>query len=429
MDLPRSISISKPLLQVDENVARLSVIARFPEGPRELWFALPALHADKLSTEICDGFVLALYPLAAQRGLGLRIEGAMSRRLLDALNGQCGELLHTLLPQARRIRVSADEVSSADWGGRGVYAGFSGGIDSFCTLFSHTQNETPRELRLTGLFYNNVGSHGPGRIGNKLYALRQRRIRALAAQAGLPLITVSSNLDALLGMSFERTHTLRNVAVALLFQKACGTFLYSSLVHYRDVRTRDVPDISYADPILLPLLRTESFACYSAGSEHTRFEKTRIVAQNALSYRSLDVCVSHQPAATINCSACWKCLRTQLTLELHGALDRYQNVFQLERYRRCRTLYIACLLQSREVLLREIREQLEQLGFEVPTASRLLSYVVPPALVRALLRGYATRYSRRDGERDEVPNLAGEERTYDRAEAPANDRAVWRAAM
>jgi hypothetical protein len=428
MELPRSISISRPLLQVDENVARLSVMARFPEGPRELWFALPAAHADKLSTQCCDGFVLALYPLAAQRGLALRVEGAMSKRLLDALNGQCGELLHTLLPQAHRIRVSADEASSVDWGGRGVYAGFSGGIDSFCTLFSHTQQDTPRELRLTGLFYNNVGSHGPGRIGNKLYALRQRRMCALAAQAGLPLINVSSNLDAMLGMSFERTHTLRNVAVALLFQRACGTFLYSSLVHYRDVRTRDIPDISYADTILLPLLRTETLACHSAGSEHTRFEKTHIVGQHTLSYRSLDVCVSQQPAATINCSACWKCLRTQLSLELLGTLEHYQNVFQLGRYKRCRTLYLSSVLQSREPLLRELREQLQPSGFNIPLASRLLSRLVPPPLVRALLQGYATHYSRRDAERFELPNLGGAERILD-SEAPADDRAVWRAAI
>ncbi|HET8937784.1 MAG TPA: hypothetical protein VFN67_30275 [Polyangiales bacterium] len=399
MDQSRVLSISQPLLQVNDSVARLSVIVRFPEGPKELWFTLPAQHADKLSAQTCDGFVVGLYAAAAKRGLDIHVEGAMSARLLHALNGQCGELLHTLLPHTRKVRVLADDSCDTDWGGRGVYAGFSAGVDSFCTLLTYSRPETPRELRLTGLFYNNVGSHGKGTAGANLYTLRERRIRALAAQAGLPLITVSSNLDALLGVSFQLTHTLRNVAVSLLFQKACGTFLYSSLVHYRDVRARDVSDMSYADPILLPLLRTETEACQSAGSEHTRFDKTRLVAQHALSHTGLDVCVSQSPSATINCSACWKCLRTQLSLELLGVLERYRSVFQLQRYQRCRTLYLASVLQSTDPLLRELREQI----VEVPRAARVLSWIAPPALVNALLSAYAISCSRKDAERFDLP--------------------------
>jgi hypothetical protein len=284
-----------------------------------------------------------------------------------------------------------------------VYAGFSAGVDSFCTLLSHTRADTPRELRLSGLFYNNVGSHGRGSAGACLYALRERRIRAFAAQAGLPLIAVNSNLDAVLGVSFQRTHTLRNVAVSLLFQKVCGTFLYSSLVHYRDVRARDVTDMSYADPILLPLLRTETSACQSVGSEYTRFDKTRLISEHALGHTGLDVCVSHSPSATINCSACWKCLHTELALDLLGALDRYREVFQLERYQRCRTLYIASVLQSRDPLVRELREQIEQLAFAVPRASSVLSRLAPPALLQGLLSVYAKSYARRDAERFDLP--------------------------
>lgn len=403
MDQSRVLSISQPLLQVNDSVARLSVIVRFPEGPKELWFSLPALHADKLSAQTCDGFVLGLYAAAAKRGLDIHVEGPLSARLLYALNGPCGELLHTLLPHTRKVRVLADDSCDVDWGGRGVYAGFSAGVDSFCTLYSHTRQQTPSELRLTGLFYNNVGSHGRGTTGANLYALRERRIRALAAQTGLPLITVSSNLDALLGVPFQLTHTLRNVAVSLLFQKACGTFLYSSLVHYRDVRARAVTDMGYADPILLPLLRTETTACQSSGSEYTRFEKTRLIAGHALSHSGLDVCVSQSPSATINCSACWKCLRTELALELLGELDRFGSVFQLQRYRRCRTLYIASVLQSRDPLVRELRDQLEQLGFRVPRASSVLSWLAPPALVNALLTGYAISCSRDDAERFDLP--------------------------
>jgi hypothetical protein len=404
MNQSRLLSISKPLLQVHQGVARLSVIVRFPEGPMELWFTLPALHVDKLSAETCDGFVIGMYAAAAQRGLDIHVEGTMSTKLFQSLNGPCGELLHTLLPETRKVRVLADDTSAEDWGGRAVYTGFSAGVDSFCTLFSHTRAELPREQRLSGLFYNNVGSHGRHQTGANLYSVRERRIRALAAQVALPLITISSNLDAFLGTPFQRTHTLRNVAVALLFQRSCGSFLYASTVHFRDVRTRNLPDIGHADPILLPLLQTETLMCHSAGSEYTRHEKTRIVAQHALSYNTLDICVSQSPSATINCSACWKCLRTQLSLELLGSLDRYAKVFQQGRYQRVRTLFIASVLQSRDVLLQELRAQIGQQKFAVPRAARVLAAITPPALVRALLDGYATSCSRKDAERFDLPS-------------------------
>ena len=402
MNQSRLLSISKPLLQTQDGQARLSVIVRFPEGPKELWFTVPAHHAAKLSADTCDGFVVGLYPLAAQRGLDIHVEGTMSTQLFNSLNGACGELLHTLLPRSSRVRVLADDTTAEDWGGRGVYTGFSAGVDSFCTLFTHSRSDVPRAQQLSGLFYNNVGSHGRHQVGANLFSVRERRIRALAAQVALPLISVSSNLDAFLGNPFQRTHTLRNVAVALLCQRACGTFLYSSTVHFRDVRTHALQDIGYADPVLLPLLRTETLTCHSAGGEYTRHDKTRIVAQHTLSYNTLDICVSQSPSATINCSACWKCLRTQLSLELLGSLERYGKVFQRDRYARVRTLFIASVLQSRDALLQEIRSQLDPRN--VPRTARVLSLVAPPPLLRMLLDAYATACSRKDAERFDLPS-------------------------
>jgi hypothetical protein len=164
-------------------------------------------------------------------------------------------------------------------------------------------------------------------------------------------------------------------------------------------------------------LRTETLACHSAGSEYTRFDKTRIVVQHALSYSTLDICASQSPSATINCSACWKCLRAQFSLELLGSLASYSKVFQLERYARVRTLFIASLLQSREAVRKEIREQIEQQQFAVPRAAKVLSTLAPPVLLRALLDAYATACSRKDAERFDLPSgqRAPTPRTSDRA--------------
>lgn len=404
MDKPlRRITVGKPLLQVDDHEARLSVLLQLPHGPTELWFSVPAADAHKLSEQTCDGFVVAMYAFAAVRGLDMRVEGPLSARLAHALNGPCGALLATLIPGARQVRVLAETLCTTNWGGSEAFTGFSGGIDSYCTLLSYSQRDVLPELKLSGLFFNDVGSRGPSRTGANAYPLRRRRMHALASQLGLPLVSVSSNLDAILGLPFRHTHTLRHVAVALLFQRVCSTFLYSSLVHYRDARARDVPDVGYADSMLLPLLRTETVTCMSVGGEHTRFDKTRLVSQYSPSYFGLDVCESQQSGDRNNCSVCWKCLRTQLTLEMLGSLELYAGVFALDRYRRCRSAYIASVLQSEDALLREIREQIQARGFLVPQAARWLQLLPAPAL-RLGLRRYAQRCAEHDAAATQAAN-------------------------
>ena len=56
----------------------------------------------------------------------------------------------------------------------------------------------------------------------------------------------------------------------------------------------------------------------------------------------LDVCVANPDKRLalekLNCSRCWKCTRTLLTLEALGRLDAFEKVFDLPYYRTHRAL-------------------------------------------------------------------------------------------
>src|SRR5438309_136737 len=87
--------------------------------------------------------------------------------------------------------------------------------------------------------------------------------------------------------------------------------------------------------LLLPLLGTERLECIASGGQYTRVDKTIRVARVDASTQFLDVCVNPWMATErLNCSGCWKCLRTQLTLAVLGELDRYDKVFDVGLYRR-----------------------------------------------------------------------------------------------
>jgi hypothetical protein len=312
----------------------------------------------------------------------VELEGPVSEDLVHHLQRPCQQLLRTLIPTLRPARVKASEVSAPGRSEDGLATGFSAGVDSFTVLADHHYpSDVPPRYRVTHLLYNNVGSHGPGDV---VFRERYERLKTLPEALGLPYVKVDSNLDSFFSESFQRTHTMRNASVALLLQGGIGRFLYASGLSYRHLHVSPTYDMAYADPILLPLVPTDAVRLLSTGSEYTRVEKTMRIAEVADSYRFLDVCVR----TSRNCSRCWKCMRTLLTFEIGGVLERYDRVFDLAVYRRHRELYMAGVLLSSDPLLRELVEFARDREFRFPAGARVrlpLAAVTPP-LRRAALR-------------------------------------------
>ena len=125
-----------------------------------------------------------------------------------------------------------------------------------------------------------------------------------------------------------------------------------------------------SDTIALPLLSPETLDMVSSGSQYTRVEKTLKVAGIEESYRFLDVCTAD--SRITNCSSCFKCKRTMLTLEIAGALGRYSEVFDLDTYKKIRNLYIEEVLSGREdrPYSQELISFIRVTGFKIPFLSR-----------------------------------------------------------
>lgn len=345
---------------------RISAELLFPDARETLWFDVPLRPSDA-----SDSFLIALLPRAMREGLDIVVEGELSSLLFYNVTQYYLAFLQTLDRKAKRISVRADKLTTRHRGGKGVFTGFSAGVDSFATIFSH-RHHVPEEFRVTHLLFNNVGSHGQSDKGRTIFEERYARLQQRAM--GYPLLPVISNLDEVMQSKFEKTHTIRNCATALLFQESCGKFLYSSAVHYRDAFVGETEYMGYADAVGVALLSTETTQCISAGGQYTRFEKTELIAHEPETFATLDVCVQPKKGM-LNCSTCWKCLRTELTLEIAGALDNYTAAFDLHEYRRVRTLFIATVLRSHDALNKEIAEQIRARGFKVPVRARLLSYL------------------------------------------------------
>jgi hypothetical protein len=313
-----------------------------PDMPSELWFRVQTTAAERQPPDDLGWALVAMLMPAMRAGLDLHIDGPVSARLVFNANHDVQAALRVFDHRLQRITITAAELTTTGRAERSrLGTGFSAGIDSFATVSMLLPQAGGEGLALTDLCVFNVGAFGPSDDPHvrQRYAAAYARALAFARQIGASVTGVESNLDAFFGRawSFQRTHSLRNVSAALVMAGSLDDYLYASTFPLTAIRVTEHYDLAIMDPILLPLLSTEKLAFRSAGAGLSRFEKTALVAQNALSYDQLDVCVAPaQVRAALdrpNCSRCWKCNRTMLTLDLLGALDNYARVFDLTYYR------------------------------------------------------------------------------------------------
>lgn len=379
------------LVDQGESVA-LTANVTYQGRTQPVWFSVPRDWAKYLDPDCLDPFVIGVLPLALRLGDPIYAAGRMSARLLFALNTAVPALAVQAGGgnQAIKVRVAqAVDYAPPPPYSRAVATGFSGGIDSFCVLCDHLGAAVPPAHRLTHLFFNNVGAFGER--SSTAFHGQLPHLADCARELRLPIVTVDSNLDQIYPhQSFICNHQFRNVAAALALQSLVGTYLYASAFSYDDCFYRDPGgELAYWDPVLLPHLSTERLRVLSVGSQYTRVQKTERVATFAPSHRHLHVCVSSSDHR--NCSTCWKCARTLLTLELLGQLETYREVFDLKAYAVVRSRYIVEMLRSDDPLWIEIRELARAKGHRFPKTLRLAA-ALPDSIVqaarRALPRGF-----------------------------------------
>lgn len=357
------------------------------EGADPLWFSVAGEH-EAILGDRADHVAVALLLPAMRYGRDLHVGGTVTDSLLHRLNHDLQPLVRSVHPGYRRIAVTADDVLPAGCAPAGVVTGFSGGVDSFATLMEYALRPgVPSGMRITHLLNNNVGAHGDG--GGALWETRYRALAPLAADLGLPFLRVDSNIAVHYPhMGFMETATFRNAAAVHLLNGGVGRSYHASEGAYRNVRMPPLHgDIGLAGAMTFPLLSTPALTLESTGSGLSRIERTLALAGTPHA-RYLDVCIDPDPARTTNCSRCWKCMRTMLTLEVAGRLEEFvPHVFRREPYLAQRARYYVELLASEEPNDVELVEFADAKGWRWGSATR------PRAALRRAARATRTAAS------------------------------------
>ena len=356
-----------------------------------LWFSTTKYFGKYLCHERGDAFLVAMLLYAMKRGEDIRILAPISERLYYTLTKHFVKVIADMFPGYHRVQIIAEIATGQLENAGGVGTGLSCGIDSFCTVIEHTDESCPPDYRLTHLTFFNVGASGDygGEHARDLFHQRVEAVRPCAEELQLPLVTLDSNINEILGMDFVPTHTYRNVAAVLALQKLFKIYYYSSGYSLWQFEATSV-DSAYYDIYGLNMLSTSDTQFISSGEIHSRIGKTEIVSTSPLSRKYLNVCV----ATDRNCSRCNKCQRTLIALDLLGKLDQYNDVFDLKDYQRHRKKYLGLVISGRKYdnYKQELYDLMKSQKYKIPMSAYLYSY--PQAIFQFGIR-YCPEFMKR----------------------------------
>lgn len=223
------------------------------------------------------------------------------------------------IPPLREVEVRAPTRSSeAPEPGRGVAAFFSGGVDSWSTVLAHPE--------LTHLVF--VRGMDLALSLPELTDEVEVRLRAAAAEVGLPLYVVETNVRELSDqlVPWEAYFGCALAAVALMHAPLFERFLMAGSMDYA------VADDRGANPLVDHLWSTESLEVVHDGGRYSRLQRVERIAVHPVVQRSLRVCWENRGGA-YNCGRCPKCLLTLVSLEalgMRGGMETFPPELDLD---------------------------------------------------------------------------------------------------
>lgn len=336
--------------KIIENKVVISVKYIFANEVNYLWYEFDRKYEKYLCLDRYDGFLIGLILLGMKSGQDVYINGALSEKLYYHITNSVIGLIKIIIPELKLIRIYPERLINTNYDNDKVGCGFSGGIDSFKCIQDHFFNPNiPKNYKIDYLVFNNCGSHGRGTRGRRLFNSRYELVKNTAEKIGLPIIKIDSNISDIIGIKFEKINAFMNLSSILILQNLFSKYYYSSAVQYKDCSIKNAKNMAQADPFLLHLFSNENMDIISTGCQYSRIEKTDSLSDLSIVYNNLNVCVKKTNDGK-NCSSCWKCNKTLLTLELLGKINNFTEVFNLKKYYLQRNKYI------KEYLLKNLND-------------------------------------------------------------------------
>lgn len=351
--------IHNPKIKLEKNHVCISTRIEFekdnPDIPDILWYRFPKKYKNIISRN-SNGFLIPLVPAAMSLGEDIHVKGEISSQLAYNLR-EYQRILNFWKPEWYKvveIKYDRYEKPINVKKPRGVMCSFSGGVDSFYTLWKHLpQNEPNKENQVTHALYlhgldiplrddlhpvhgpyipSRDGLRPPLRGNKRNYNIGKKAFTQLTRKLDISLLTVSTNaLLFFYKIKMPWTDNSIVFGAALFFDNLISRFYYSEN-YTLDCLPTAYPlwmpslglNLGRQDLLVPPLMSTEKFEIISHGATVPRLEKIKTISKWPETYNKLRVCWDN-PDGLMNCCRCEKCERTMCFLDIAGALNKYST--------------------------------------------------------------------------------------------------------
>jgi len=308
--------------------------------PDTLWFKFPKSYTDYI-TDRTDCFAASLLPLAMRYGENLEIHGPLSPRLVHGMQ-EYQRIQHLWKPnEFKLIEINYTNLKMANVMkvAGGVGCAFSGGVDSFYTLWSHLpQHEKNLGYRISHCLMINGFDVNSIPEDEETFSNQTRQLyEPMMSKLGLQLLVSHTNIWQFMdrGKWQEYMYTFGSIlsASALALGHLFSRFYIASSFQY----TQLFPWGSH--PLLDSLLSTEATEIIHDGAHLKRIEKIVVLSKWPETYSRLRTCLFDKSfitktASLENCCRCERCIQMMSVLDMLGVLDKY-TVFPKPLERKC----------------------------------------------------------------------------------------------
>lgn len=327
----KMIMIRKPYLKkMKNNSVRLCAMVNYDGTDQEIWYEVDERYSQYLCYERADAFLIAFLPYAMAFKYDIKIEGAISEKLIYQLVNYYIPALGKYSKYYTKINILYDCLDSNNYVTESAVAtGFSAGVDSFYTVLKHL-NCQEKSFQLTHLTFFKVGATGSfgGEKADYIFDKRIHLFKDYAKMHNLDFVIVDSNVSEHAKMSYNYIHSFRSLSAVLALQKLFKIYYYASASVIDNFSFSPVDSANY-DLFNMTFFTAEGMSCYSVDMDFERLDKQNYIKDFPDTYKYLNVC----NLEAMNCSKCEKCIRTMVGFQALGCLDNYKDVFDIQYFR------------------------------------------------------------------------------------------------
>lgn len=289
-------------------------------------------------TDRIDAFVIGLLMFAMKNGYDFTSDLPITDDLKYNLDYHLIPALCGPNPTFHRTHIKAPTISPIKRIAEVIATGISCGIDSLYTIQQHSTTDLPDSRRINTLAFFNVGSSMKGGdLHTSLVEGRYQLAKRFAQEYNYAFLFVESNLHLIINKYVPYSHIENHTYMALFclnqILPCLKAYYYSSGYPYSKFslypNIQGVLACAHYDLLLMFCASIGEMRFYSSGSDKSRLEKTRALLDYEPAQKYLNVCVNEAK----NDGLCFKCIRTLLTIDALGGLDKFSKVFDIDSYK------------------------------------------------------------------------------------------------